>query len=128
MESEIQQSEIFSNHMEETNNMDIVEESYNTQNTPFNNFNKRMNMDTWYYAKRCFLSLIENLAKQILSIPDKLYMELVNFLDNADKFGKNITTQIVDTHSSENSEKFTVSSEARLLKKMLLRLKDSDSK
>jgi len=94
----------------------------------FNNFNKRMNMDTWYYAKRCFLALIENLAKQIMSIPDKLYMELVNFLDNADKFGKNITTQIADTHSSENSEKFTVSSEARLLKKMLLKLKDSDSK
>lgn len=90
----------------------------------FSNFHKRMNMDTWYYAKRCFLSLIENLAKQILSIPDKLYMELLNFLDNADKFGKNITTQIADAHSSESTEKFTVSSEARLLKKMLLKLKD----
>lgn len=61
----------------------------------FQNFHKRMNMDTWYYAKRCFLALIENLAKQILAIPDKLYMELVNFLDNADKYGKNITTQVI---------------------------------
>lgn len=61
----------------------------------FQNFHKRMNMDTWYYAKRCFLSLIENLAKQIMSIPDKLYLELLNFLDNADKYGKNITTQVI---------------------------------
>ena len=91
----------------------------------FQNFHKRMNMDTWYYAKRCFLSLIENLAKQILCVPDKLFLELLNFLDNADKYGKNITTQITDSHSSEeNAEKCTVSSEARLLKKMLLKIKD----
>ena len=76
-----------------------------------------MNMDIWYYAKRCFLSLIENLAKQILWIPD-------NFLDEADKYGKNITTQIFDSHSNEeNTEKCTVLSEARLLKKMLLKIK-----
>jgi tetratricopeptide repeat protein 30 len=60
----------------------------------FQNFHKRMNMDTWFYAKRCLLSLIENLAKQILCIPDRLYEELINFLDSADKFGKNITTQV----------------------------------
>ena len=43
-----------------------------------------MNMYTRYYAKRCFLSLIENLAKQILCIPDKLYIDMLNFLDEAD--------------------------------------------
>jgi tetratricopeptide repeat protein 30 len=61
----------------------------------FQNFHKRMNMDTWFYAKRCFLSLIENLSKQLIIIPDKLYVELIGFLDNADKFGKNITTQVI---------------------------------
>ena len=45
-------------------------------------------------------------------------------MDNADKYGKNITTQIIDSHIGESSEKFTVSSEARLLKKMFLRIKD----
>jgi len=50
---------------------------------------------------------------------------LFNFLDEADKYGKNITTQILDQHSNEeNAEKSTVSSEARLLKKMLLKIKD----
>ena len=91
----------------------------------FQNFHKRMNMDTWYYAKRCFLSLIENLAKQILCVPDKLFLELLSFLDNADKYGKNITTQIADAHASEETtEKFTVSSEARMLKRMLLKIKN----
>lgn len=91
----------------------------------FQNFHKRMNMDTWYYAKRCFLSLMENLAKQTLCIPDKLILELMGFLDNADKFGKNITTQIVDSHSAEDStEKFTVSTEARIIKKLLLKIKN----
>lgn len=88
----------------------------------FQNFHKRLNIDTWFYAKRVFLSLIENLAKQIMIIPDHLYIELVNFLDTADKFGKNITTQI--TQNESTSEKYTVSSEARLLKRMLLKLRD----
>ena len=42
-----------------------------------------------------------------------------------EEYKKNITTQITDSHSSEeNVEKCTVSSEARLLKKMLLKIKD----
>lgn len=94
----------------------------------FQNFHKRMNMDTWYYAKRCFLSLIENLAKQVLCIPDKLFLDMLTFLDDADKYGKNITTQIIDSHSNEETtEKCTVSSEARLLKKLLLKIKNQYS-
>ena len=65
------------------------------------------------------------MAKQTLCVPDKLFIELLSFLDNADKYGKNITTQIVDSHSTEeNTEKCTVSSEARVLKKMLLKIKN----
>lgn len=60
----------------------------------FQHFARRMNMDTWYYAKRCIMSLIENLTKQIIVIPDKLFMELVTFLENSDKNGKTITTQV----------------------------------
>ena len=29
-------------------------------------YNKKLGTDTWFYAKRCFLSLIENLAKHML--------------------------------------------------------------
>lgn len=90
----------------------------------FQNFHKRINIDTWFYAKRCILSLIENMAKQVLIIPDNLFSELLQFIDNADKYGKNITTQI--TNSGETSEKHTVSSEARIFKKMLLKLKENN--
>jgi tetratricopeptide repeat protein 30 len=89
----------------------------------FSHFHKRMNMDTWFYAKRCFLSLIENLAKQILVLADNSYMEIIKFLDQADVYGKNISTQVAEQHKEENHEKFTVSSEARLLKKMFLKLR-----
>lgn len=85
----------------------------------FQNFHKRMNIDTWFYSKRCILALIESLAKQVMIIPDHLYFELLNFLENADKYGKNIVTQV--------TEKLTVSSEARLLKRMFLKLKDVSS-
>lgn len=89
----------------------------------FQNFHKRMNIDTWFYSKRCILALIESLAKQVMIIPDHLYIELIQFLDNADKYGRSITTQI--TQGQELAEKFTVSSEARLLKRMFLKIKDS---
>ena len=89
----------------------------------FQNFHKRMNIDTWFYAKRCILSLIESLAKKVIVVPDHLYDELLQFIESADKLGVSITTQI--TQGEEMNEKSTVSSEARMLKKMFLKLKDS---
>ncbi len=43
------------------------------------------------------MALLENLTKQIMVVPDKLFMELLTFLDNADKNGKSITTQVRET-------------------------------
>lgn len=91
----------------------------------FQNYHKRLNIDTWFYAKRCFLALIEAMAKQVMIIPDDLYKELMLFLDNSDKFGGNITTQM---SQNENVEKCTVSTEARLLKRMFLRIKEVGNK
>ena len=90
----------------------------------FQNFHKRMNIDTWFYSKRCILALLESLTKQVMVIPDHLYFELIQFLDNSDKFGKNITTQI--TQGEDSNNKFTVSSESRLLKKMFLRITENN--
>lgn len=92
----------------------------------FQNFHKRMNIDTWFYAKRCILALIESMSKQVMIIPDHLYMELIQFLENCDKYGKNITTQI--TQGEQINNKYTVSSEARMLKKMFLKLRDQTTK
>ncbi|CAG5118641.1 unnamed protein product, partial [Candidula unifasciata] len=34
--------------------------------------NKKLGTDTWFYAKRCFLSLIENLANHRIVIEDSV--------------------------------------------------------
>eukprot|EP00899_Mesostigma_viride_P015377 jgi/Mesvir1/23840/Mv10645-RA.1 len=84
-------------------------------------YNKKIETDTWYYAKRCFLGLIENLAKHMIVVKDATINEILGFLDQADIHGKKINTQFGFDKSGEAR---TVSQEARLLKKMFLKLRD----
>ena len=51
-------------------------------------------MDTWFYAKRCFLSLVETLAKHMIILKDTTMNEIIDFLNQADQFGKAIKTSI----------------------------------
>ena len=44
-------------------------------------YQKKLGTDTWYYAKRCFLSLIENMAKHMLMMKDAFLNECVQFLE-----------------------------------------------
>jgi tetratricopeptide repeat protein 30 len=50
----------------------------------FENFNPQINTDTWYYAKRCFLALIETLSKHMAIMKDTSLSEILDFLDAAD--------------------------------------------
>jgi tetratricopeptide repeat protein 30 len=77
---------------------------------------KKLNTDTWFYAKRCFLALLENLSKQMILIKDTTISEILNFLDLADEHGKNTPT--VFNPLEEIDDKHTVSYEARELKRM----------
>lgn len=73
-----------------------------------------------YYAKRCFLSLIENLAKHMIILKDSSFTEIMAFLHEAEKHGKDIRVSFSDgKHQSR-----TIASEARMLKKMFLKLRD----
>lgn len=83
-------------------------------------YDKKIETDTWFYAKRCFLALIENLAKQMVVIKDASFTEIMNFLDEAEKHGKDIPT-VFSMGASEGS---TVAAEARLVKKMFVKLRD----
>lgn len=47
-------------------------------------FDKKLGTDTWYYTKRCFLSLIENLAKHMIVLRDAVIQECVAFLENCE--------------------------------------------
>lgn len=85
-------------------------------------YSKKLGTDTWFYAKRCFLNLIETLAKHMLVLPDSSYNEILNFLDAVELHGKNIKT-IIDP-LEEHDDKKTVAFEAKLLKRMFLKLRE----
>jgi tetratricopeptide repeat protein 30 len=68
------------------------------------------------------MSLIETLAKHMLVLPDSTYNELLNFLDAIEIHGKKVKT-VIDPLEEEN-EKKTASYEAKLIKRLVLRLRD----
>mmetsp|Transcript_16108 Transcript_16108/g.32071 ORF Transcript_16108/g.32071 Transcript_16108/m.32071 type:complete len:646 (+) Transcript_16108:16-1953(+) len=90
-------------------------------------YERKLGPDTWYYAKRCFLALAENMSKQMLVLKDTTMQDILNFLDAADAHGANITTVIeteVDpdgNHPIDHSTR-NVSWEARQMKKLFLSL------
>jgi len=47
-------------------------------------YDKKLGPDTWFYTKRCFLALIENLAKQLLMLKDSVARECLRFLDDCE--------------------------------------------
>jgi len=88
-------------------------------------YNKKLSTDTWFYAKRCFLALIDTLAKHMMLMRDAFFHEVVTFLEAAEQFGKDVQIVIPTGPDDPNTpppDKNSVSFEARLLKKMFLRL------
>lgn len=55
-------------------------------------------------------------------IPDQSYNEILNFLDAVEKFGKEVKT-VIDPLEEANDKK-TASYEAKLLKKLLLTMRE----
>ncbi|KAK9814353.1 hypothetical protein WJX72_004394 [[Myrmecia] bisecta] len=78
-------------------------------------YDKKLEPDTWFYAKRCFLATIDQLAKHMMVLKDSSFTEIMQFLDEAEKHGAKIAANI-----GESSEQRTVAMEARMLKHMLL--------
>lgn len=83
-------------------------------------YSKKLETDTWFYAKRCFLALIEALAKHMIMLKDAAFAEIMGFLDEAEKHGREIRTNFSEHHQQVG----TVAGEARMLKKMFLKLRD----
>eukprot|EP00903_Cladosiphon_okamuranus_P016120 g14876.t1 len=57
-------------------------------------YEKKLGTDTWFYAKRCFLALAEQMSKHMLMLKDASLYEIIAFLDAADQHGHSIPTQI----------------------------------
>lgn len=90
-------------------------------------YDKKIHSDTWYYAKRCFLALAENLAKHMLILKDTSMNEILDFLDKAEKEGRSILTVLgpqVDLNGDGLPDPVThnVAFEARQLKMLFLKL------
>uniref|UniRef100_A0A671XE14 Tetratricopeptide repeat protein 30 n=1 Tax=Sparus aurata TaxID=8175 RepID=A0A671XE14_SPAAU len=81
-------------------------------------YNKKLGTDTWFYAKRCFLSLLENMSKHMVMLRDAVVQECIQFLEHCEAYGKEVPAIIeqpleeIHTHIGKN----TVTYEARLLK------------
>lgn len=138
-------------------------------------YQKKLGLDTWFYAKRCFLALAETLAKHMIMcararrtrtrtrtaararsppaaaaearcprrpsaappfrparpprrarrLKDATFKEILAFLDAMDAQGKHVLTKVQD-HPDKPVDKnrHNVSYEARILKKMYLKLRD----
>ncbi|CAJ1075594.1 tetratricopeptide repeat protein 30A-like isoform X3 [Xyrichtys novacula] len=81
-------------------------------------YNKKLGTDTWFYAKRCFLSLLENMSKHMVMLRDAVVQECIQFLEHCEAYGREVPAIIeqpleeVRIHIGKN----TVTYEARLLK------------
>ncbi|CAN2389689.1 Tetratricopeptide repeat protein [Pristimantis euphronides] len=84
-------------------------------------YNKKLGTDTWYYAKRCFLSLLENMSKHMIMLQDSVIYESIQFLEHCEIYGKNIPAIIEQPLEEEKMHigKNTVTYEARQLKALL---------
>merc|ERR1711916_120631 len=88
-------------------------------------YNKKLGTDTWFYAKRCFLSLIENMAKHMIILKDSVIQEIIQFLEACEVHGKEVNTVIdkpLDQVEPLEEAKRNCAYEARLLKSLFLRL------
>ncbi|XP_075683230.1 intraflagellar transport protein 70A-like isoform X2 [Rhinoderma darwinii] len=84
-------------------------------------YNKKLGTDTWYYAKRCFLSLLENMSKHMIMLQDSVIYESIQFLEHCEIYGKNIPAIIEQPLEEEKMHigKNTVTYEARQLKALM---------
>ena len=85
-------------------------------------YQKKLGTDTWFYAKRCLMSLIETLSKHMLVLPDSSFNEILNFLDAIEQHGKKVKT-VIDPLEEDN-EKRTAAYEAKLIKRLVLKLRE----
>ncbi|NXJ08137.1 TT30B protein, partial [Odontophorus gujanensis] len=87
-------------------------------------YNKKLSTDTWYYAKRCFLSLLENMSKHMIMLRDSVIQECVQFLKQCELHGRNIPA-VIEQPLEENrmhSGKNMVTYEARHLRALMYKI------
>ena len=84
----------------------------------------KLTPDTWYYCKRCFLSLAEFVSKNMITISDNLLQHILLFLNDAMRFGRKVPTTVDKIAAKDPPEESQndVYCEAKLLKKFFVKL------
>lgn len=96
-------------------------------------YSSKLGTDTWFYAKRCLLSLAEGLAKHMIQFKESAWAELMAFLDEAENHGKAIPAAFAGAGGNDSkagrgaasAEGQTVAAEARMLKCLFMKLQES---
>ena len=89
--------------------------------TSFDPVPKKLNSETWFIAKKCLVSLLEILVKQMLLLKDASLQELLDFLDKVDSHGADLPSRLEAPVNSPDGS-ITISAEARKLKFYFARL------
>lgn len=79
----------------------------------FDPISKKLSTDTWFYAKRCIISALERTVKHVVLLKDSLIIELLDFLESCEKYGKKMRA---DMNPIEQQGELMVADEARLLR------------
>lgn len=90
-------------------------------------YEKKLHYDTWYYAKRSLMALLDLLAKNLITLKDSSFVEIFDFLNNIEKVGKNYSAEmneeiVLDIDiNNESKPKNTIAYEARQIKNLFLK-------
>ncbi|XP_065194085.1 intraflagellar transport protein 70A-like [Sycon ciliatum] len=89
-------------------------------------YHRKLGTDTWFYAKRCFLSLMESMSKQMVFLQDSVILEIVQFFQHIENHGHSIIVLVEQPLEQDpmHEGKNTVAYEARYLKSLFLALAD----
>jgi tetratricopeptide repeat protein 30 len=75
---------------------------------------QKLETDTWFYAKRCILGLVDGLAKHMLFLNDKSLQDIADFLQKVSVAGASLPASVTGPNRSK-----CISHEADLLRDAL---------
>lgn len=85
---------------------------------------KRLGIDTWYYAKRCVLSLCELCAKHMMVVTDAFHDEIIEFLTQCETYGSTVITLLETAEQKVDPTIHNVAYEARSIKRLMYMLNE----
>lgn len=73
----------------------------------FEPFEAKLDLHTWHYAKKCFISFLDALSTHLTFLEDERVFQIMEFLEEVEHFGIDLKTE---------SQTKTIGEEARILK------------